>query len=524
MVVTAASANTESSITDNLGTHLTYTARCSSCDNHGSESIEEYYAVTSSATGSSFTISATMSGAASYDIYAFGITGANLASPFDSDFVANTLFSGHSGTSGTESVTGVSSSNANDMIVGLEGHASTTLQTAVSPFALIGSVHTANTQSIAAEDEMVSATQSGITVSFGQTSGGAWSMIIDAVEAAPLPTLTLAPTAGPPGQVITITGSNYAASTGYSDCLSTIQTSTASCIGGSTGIFTSGGTGTIPSGTTVLVPSGTATASDYVLVYSGSTITSSAGFSVGPSASLGITPSSGLPAQIISLTSGASYADSTTFNYCLSTSSSSVACISGTTGSFTSTASGGMQTSTAPTLTVPNGQAAGTYYVEVYSGTSTTIISSATFTVNSWVEQPVLVTEAESGAPVGTWSISTCSATPSSGSTGSTVNVFMTPSCSFTISFTNSGTTRRGFSISGGFSATSATQTSCSSGTCTTISLTAYYQLENTYAANPSTPTTWDAALTFPVAGTVLGSASTAGYCSISIYKRRRFC
>ncbi|MDA4119208.1 MAG: hypothetical protein OK436_01335, partial [Thaumarchaeota archaeon] len=185
VVITAGSANSVSSMTDSLGTHLTYTARCSNCDNHGSESIEEYYAITSSS--ATFTVSATMSGAASYDIYAFGIKGANTATPFDISFVANTLFTGHAGNGGSggaPTVTGVTSTNANDMIFAMEGHPSGTLETASAPFALIGSANTANGQSIAAENEMVGAVQTAITVTFGTSiPTTAWSMLVDAVQA-----------------------------------------------------------------------------------------------------------------------------------------------------------------------------------------------------------------------------------------------------------------------------------------------------------------------------------------------------
>ncbi len=378
--ISSASNNLVSSITDSLSTHLTYTGRCStsSCGatGHNSESVEEYYAITSSA--ATFTITATMAGTSTYDIYAFGITGANTASPFDADFTANSLLTGHS-SSGAPTVTGVSTANTNDIIVGLVGVASTTLETASSPFTLVGSAHDQTGQGIAAEDEIVSTTQSGITVSFGTSPGAEWTEIVDAVEAVPAPTLTLAPTSGPPGQVITLTGSNYATGTTYSDCLST-SSSSISCVSGSTSTFATGAGTTIPSNTLVTVPSGTTAANDFVIVYLSTTITSTAAFTVNAAATLTATPTSGPPGQVITLsTTTSNYAHSISYNDCLSTSSSSVACIAGSTGSFTSSSTGTIPSAT--TVTVPSGTASGSDFVIVYSGSSS-VVSSASFTVN----------------------------------------------------------------------------------------------------------------------------------------------
>ena len=364
--ISSASINLVSSITDSLSTHLAYSGRCStsSCGatSHNSESVEEYYAITSSA--ATFTITATMAGTFTYDIYAFGITGANTASPFDADFTANSLLTGHSAT-GAPTVTAVSTANINDIIFGLVGTASTTLETSSSPFALIGSAHDQTGQGMAAEDEIVGAIQSGITVSFGTTPGAEWTEIVDAVEAVPAPTLTVAPTAGPPGQVITLTGSNYATSTMYSDCLSTSSTSTSSCIVASESSFTTTTT-SIPSGTTITVPSGTAAGSDFVLVYSGSTITSSAAFTVNSAATLTLTSTTGPPGQVITLsTATTNYAHSVSYGDCLSTSATSVSsCVAGSTGSFTSSGPGTIPSGT--TVTVPSGTAANGDFVLVY--------------------------------------------------------------------------------------------------------------------------------------------------------------
>ena len=115
--------------------------------------------------------------------------------------------------------------------------------------------------------------------------------------------LTLTPTSGPVGQVVTLAGSNYVTSTTYDDCLSTSSTSAASCIVASESSFTTTTT-SIPSGSTVTVPSGTTAGSDYMLVYSGATVISWAAFTV-TTATLTVTPTAGPPAQVVTLsTSG----------------------------------------------------------------------------------------------------------------------------------------------------------------------------------------------------------------------------
>jgi hypothetical protein len=189
-------------------------------------------------------------------------------------------------------------------------------------------------------------------------------------------TLAVSPTTGGVGEVITLTGSNYAQSTTYSKCLST-SSSAVSCVSGSTGSFTSNSAGAIPASTTVTVPAGTTVATDYVIVYSGSTVVTAATFGVAASI-LTISVASGPVGTVTTLT-GAYYGSSTSYGICLSTSSSSVVCVSGSTGSFTSGATGTIPSST--TVTVPTGAATGADYVMVYSGS--TVVTKVSFTVTA---------------------------------------------------------------------------------------------------------------------------------------------
>ncbi len=133
----------------------------------------------------------------------------------------------------------------------------------------------------------------------------------------------------------------------------------------------------------------------------------------------------------------------------------------------------------------------------------------------SAVIQPMSI-EMSNSAPSASVSVNGCYPTPSSfPSDGNSHPIQMLPSCSFTLSFSNSGNSRDGFSASGSFMAESLPQSSCPAGTCSEMLFTAYHQLQNTYRANPAAPSTWDAGLTIPVSGTQLGSAGQTG-CSIS--------
>jgi hypothetical protein len=83
------------------------------------------------------------------------------------------------------------------------------------------------------------------------------------------PSLSLSPSSGPAGAVVTLSGQGYHADGGYVYCLSTAVSSNPPCIVATEGSFTADGSGNIPSGTTLTVPSGTGSESYYVIVYSG---------------------------------------------------------------------------------------------------------------------------------------------------------------------------------------------------------------------------------------------------------------
>lgn len=112
------------------------------------------------------------------------------------------------------------------------------------------------------------------------------------------------------------------------------------------------------------------------------------------------------------------------------------------------------------------------------TGASVTSNAAVVTTIQALLTQPLTVTVLETGAPTGTYAVNGCSPSPPTGLTGTTTSFTMASPCSFTISFTNSGSVRWGFISGGAFSATSGTLgPTCSSGTCSTISVDADYQV-----------------------------------------------
>jgi hypothetical protein len=132
----------------------------------------------------------------------------------------------------------------------------------------------------------------------------------------------------------------------------------------------------------------------------------------------------------------------------------------------------------------------------------------------SGVMQPISV-QMSNSAPPQPVSINGCHASPLPfPADGVSHLVSVDPSCAFSLSFNNSGSVRAGFRVAGGFSATSSSQASCTSGACPVLSLTAFEQVENTFRATPTAPSEWDAGLKIPVTGTQLGSQDVNG-CAI---------
>ena len=142
--------------------------------------LEEWYAVASSPLSSTaITITWSTQPASFIIVDAFGISGANNSSPFDSNAGLPSTSSG--------SFPSVSTSNTNDMIISLEATDNTAQPTAGSGFTPID----ASGHYFASEYQMVSTTQSSLSVTFTNSNGGSSDVeaqMADAVQEATVTT------------------------------------------------------------------------------------------------------------------------------------------------------------------------------------------------------------------------------------------------------------------------------------------------------------------------------------------------
>jgi hypothetical protein len=160
------------SITDTAG--LTYTFRAAA-NGGGSQPIEFYYAKASSIlTGNVITIN--YSSSTFVDACAFAISGANFTTPFDSN--VGLPYTASSGT-----VTGVSTTNANDMLLSFYRQSSNSSPTVGSGFT---SIYNPAGEYFIAQYQIVSSTQSGLSVGIGggTTNTDANGGIVDAIQQA----------------------------------------------------------------------------------------------------------------------------------------------------------------------------------------------------------------------------------------------------------------------------------------------------------------------------------------------------
>lgn len=148
---------------------------------------------------------------------------------------------------------------------------------------------------------------------------------------------------------------------------------------------------------------------------------------------------------------------------------------------------------------------------------------SVSYTGFAWVEtalviyqlvtQPILVAT-PSGGSAFTYTVSGCSVSPTSGTSGATATNFVaTPNCVLTVTMPTAGANTR-YVLSS--SASSATVTTCATGTCSTFSPPDYYQLSETFQATANAQTTFDGTgLSVSAWATVAGVVSTS-VCAIS--------
>ena len=157
----------------------------------GNTEEEEWYTIAATPLTSD-SITVTWSAAGDNTMSAFGISGANLAAPFDTHAGLPAVAAG----TNTTPTVSVSTSNANDFIFGMVAneHTSTnachteTDETGYADTnAQVCALGSSTTQNNDQEYDIVSSAQTGISVQFSTSTGGSnvWTMIGDAVQAAP---------------------------------------------------------------------------------------------------------------------------------------------------------------------------------------------------------------------------------------------------------------------------------------------------------------------------------------------------
>ena len=173
-------------------------ARSNAGIGYNNQNICEYYAI-SSVPLASVTIACSpgyVNGRTS--CIAFGIANANTASPFDGVPCTNY------GTSTTPSCL-ITTSNANDLLIGLSTNVAGTTATAGSGFSTIIDQSSDTNGNSYAEYKMVSTLQSGASVGLTYAASVNWAIIGDAIKASSSPTTTTATTSTTSTSTITTT-------------------------------------------------------------------------------------------------------------------------------------------------------------------------------------------------------------------------------------------------------------------------------------------------------------------------------
>ncbi|MDA4136343.1 MAG: protease pro-enzyme activation domain-containing protein [Thaumarchaeota archaeon] len=208
---------------------LTFTQRSSL--QSGTVRTWEYYSI---ATGKLVgqVISETMSQATAYTMTAFGVCGANTASPFDSNPSLPKANGGFIGTSHSNTAT---TSNSNDFIFGFDSSQGNPSYAPLNGYNSILTQDVPSWMASSSEYKVVSSAQSGTALGFTLSVGESGSQIVDAIVAgSPGTTVTQPITltideAGGPVATFTINGCGASPTTIQGDGASHVVTMQASC-------------------------------------------------------------------------------------------------------------------------------------------------------------------------------------------------------------------------------------------------------------------------------------------------------
>ena len=176
LVSTSVSSGSPPKVSSISSPHVSWKSSARGTGGDGVTNYEEWYGIASSAL-SSEAITVHLSGSPAYGstIVAFGISGANTASPFDSH---SGLPAWASGSGGSPSVS-ISTSNANDFIFGVEVRGCPSANGAAYS-TIVSDGCKANYADVFAEYQIVSSTKSSFAVNWGSTTSY-WDTMGDAV-------------------------------------------------------------------------------------------------------------------------------------------------------------------------------------------------------------------------------------------------------------------------------------------------------------------------------------------------------
>jgi len=141
--------------------------------------LETWYAIWSSS--GSITITVNLSASVNSAGVAFGVSGANTGSPFDTNGAIPATNRGDAGTS--SSVT-ISTSNANDLLIGAVGVLGNPSLTVGSGTTLVATQAVSTIRETSDEYKIVSSTQSNLALTYSWSGSQDWGSIGDAIKAA----------------------------------------------------------------------------------------------------------------------------------------------------------------------------------------------------------------------------------------------------------------------------------------------------------------------------------------------------
>jgi hypothetical protein len=167
------------SVKDTAG--LTFTARTGQVNIGGKQFLQEWYAIAPSTLSSDvISVTTTYTGETWYGVVAFGVSGANTPSPFDVNAVLPDAQANNANCKNSDPCnSGVSTSNANDLVFQIGGDTGSKLQTAGAGMTLIQA--TKSGQDVYAQYELTSAPLKSATLSFGTSDGSDFAVIADAI-------------------------------------------------------------------------------------------------------------------------------------------------------------------------------------------------------------------------------------------------------------------------------------------------------------------------------------------------------